>query len=285
LLGVSVALVKHAATRRSAAASEQRVLKSANVAGMSKRMRGCEWAALLAAASSLWVVSAGAQEQQPAPAPVLSDDPPQVSPEEAQVAPEEPMLAPVEPAVAPAQAAVAPVQPLAAPVQPVAASASVGPVSAAAEEDSAPRQIPDTPAWRSNVGFVKTTGIAILFADGSTGVGLELSARYGIPAGPFILAPGARIGGYYIAERLLGVAMPTGRLTIPLGPLAPFVQGGAGIGGLTNPGNGGFAWLFGGGLMIHTNGPLSFGAEVNYSGVTSTGVEVLSVGPVIMFGG
>lgn len=166
-----------------------------------------------------------------------------------------------------------------------AVAAAAQPEVRAAEEDGAPREVPNTPAWNANVGFIKTTGIAILFADGSTGVGLELSARYGIPAGPFIVAPGARIGGYYIAERLIGVAMPTGRLTIPIGPLAPFVQGGAGVGGLTNPGDGGFAWLFGGGLMIHTKGALSFGAEINYSGITGTGLEVLSVGPVIMIGG
>lgn len=217
------------------------------------------------------------------------------------VAPEEPAadpLAPEEPAspsdVAPAEAASPPPPPPAQAAVPVAVApapphdpepAPAVEETAVAEQDSAPREIPNTPAWRANVGFIKTTGIAILFANGSTGVGLELSARYGIPAGPFIVAPGARIGGYYIAERLLGLAMPTARVTIPIGPLAPFVQGGAGVGGLTNPGNGGWAWMGGGGLMIHTGGALSFGVEVNYSGVTSTGVDVLTVGPVITIGG
>ena len=242
--------------------------------------------ALVAAASMGWVASAAAQEQ-PAEPPVAAPSEPVPAPVEPAVAPAEPMPEPMPaPAAMPSQPMAAPVQPVAAAVTPVQPeTASVEPVASVQEEDGGPREIPNTPAWRSNVGFVKTTGIAILFANGSTGVGLELSARYGIPAGPFIVAPGARIGGYYIAERLLGVAMPTGRLTIPLGPLAPFVQGGAGVGGLTNPGNGGWAWLFGGGLMIHTGGALSFGAEVNYSGVTSTGVEILSVGPVITIGG
>ena len=93
-------------------------------------------------------------------------------------------------------------------------------------------EVPDTPAWRANVGLVTSTGIAVLLPDeGSAGGGLELSGRYGIPAGPVIFAPGVRLGGYYLQERIIGVLMPTARLTVPLGPLAPFVHAGAGAGG------------------------------------------------------
>jgi hypothetical protein len=170
----------------------------------------------------------------------------------------------------------------------LAAALSLGLASLAVaqEQPESPRERPDTPAWNANVGFIRSTGIALLIpSEGSVGGGLELSARYGIPAGPFIVAPGARAGGYYMQERFIGVMMGTGRLTVPLGPVAPFVQGGAGIGGLTNPGDGGLAWLFGGGLMIHFGGALALGAEVNYTGITGTGLEVLSIGPVIVIGG
>jgi hypothetical protein len=147
-------------------------------------------------------------------------------------------------------------------------------------------EVPDTPAWNSNVGLVSGLGIVLLVPDeGSVGGGLELSGRYGIPAAFAILAPGARVGGYYLQERFIGTLMPTFRVTVPLGPLAPFVQGGAGLGGLSNPGDGGLAWLAGGGLMIHFGDVLSLGAEVNYEGITGTGFKVLSIGPTLVIGG
>lgn len=146
--------------------------------------------------------------------------------------------------------------------------------------------VPDTPAWRSNVGFVSSIGFAVLVPDeGSVGFGLEPTGRYGIPAGPVIVAPGARLGGYFLSERFIGTLMPTFRLTLPLGPLAPFAQGGVGGGMLTNPGEGGLAWLAGGGLMIHFGGVLSLGAELNYQGITGTGYKALSIGPTIVIGG
>jgi hypothetical protein len=146
--------------------------------------------------------------------------------------------------------------------------------------------VPDTPAWNSNVGLVTGLGIAVLLPDeGSAGGGLELSGRYGVPVGPTVMAPGARLGGYYLQERFIGMLMPTFRITLPLGPLAPFVHAGAGAGGLTKPGEGGLAYLAGGGLMIHFGGVLSIGAEVNYEGITGTGFQVLSIGPTLVLGG
>jgi hypothetical protein len=147
-------------------------------------------------------------------------------------------------------------------------------------------QVPDTPAWRANTGLVSGLGLALLVPDeGSAGLGLELAGRYGVPVGPLVLAPGARVGGYYLQERVIGLLMPTFRVTVPLGPLAPFVQGGIGAGGITNPGEGGLAWLGGGGLMIHFGGVFSIGAEVNYQGITGTDFKVLSIGPTIVIGG
>jgi hypothetical protein len=152
---------------------------------------------------------------------------------------------------------------------------------ARAQED-----VPDTPAWRSNVGFVTSIGFAVLIPDeGSAGFGLEPTIRYGIPTGPVIIAPGARLAGYFLSERFIWTLMPTLRVTAPLGPLAPFVHGGVGGGGITNPGEGGLSWLGGGGLMIHFGGVLSLGAELNYQGITGTDYKALSIGPTIVIGG
>ena len=154
--------------------------------------------------------------------------------------------------------------------------------SAAAQDD----EIPDTPAWRANTGLVTGIGFTVLVPEeGNLGFGAELAARYGMPVGPVILAPGGMLGVYFLQERVIGDLLGTLRLTAPLGPLAPFVQGGAGPGTLTNPGDAGVAWLAGGGLLIHFGGVLTIGAELNYQGITGTGFKSLSIGPTIAIGG
>ena len=169
----------------------------------------------------------------------------------------------------------------------VALLAGIGSVSSAARADeSADSGVPDTPAWRANTGLVTGLGLGLLVPEeGSPGIGVELSGRYGIPAGPVIVAPGALIGGYYLQSRFIGDLLGTFRVTLPLGPLAPFGQGGVGPGFITNPSEGGLAWLGGGGLMIHFGGVLTIGAEVNYQGITGTGYKALSIGPTIVIGG
>jgi hypothetical protein len=120
---------------------------------------------------------------------------------------------------------------------------------------------------------------------GPYGGGLELGARYGIKAGPTVLAPGGMAGGYLISSRGIGLAMPTLRWTIPVGPLAPYALGGVGVGGLTNPGEGGMALMGGGGLMIHFGRVFALGAELTYRTITGTEYQGLALGPIISFGG
>lgn len=120
---------------------------------------------------------------------------------------------------------------------------------------------------------------------GPMGGGLVLDGRYGFRFGPTVLAPGGRLGGYLLSSRFIGTAMPTFRITIPVGPLAPFAIGGVGVGGLSNPGESGLAWLGGGGLMIHFGRVLAIGAEITYQRITGTEFETLAIGPAIQFGG
>jgi hypothetical protein len=158
--------------------------------------------------------------------------------------------------------------------------------SAVAADNDDDDEVPDTAAWRANTGLVTGIGFAVLVPEeGNVGFGAELGARYGVPAGPFIIAPGGLLGGYFLQERFIGDLLGTLRLTAPLGPLAPFVQGGVGPGMVTHPGDAGVAWLGGGGLMLHFGGVLTLGAEVSYQGITGTGYKSLSIGPSITIGG
>ena len=155
------------------------------------------------------------------------------------------------------------------------------PATAAAQDT-----IPNTAAWRANTGVVTGLGFMLLIPKhGDVGFGLDFGLRYGIPVGPFILAPGALISGSYLQSRFVGDLMGTARVTLPIGLLAPFVHGGIGGGTLTNPSDGGVAWMAGGGLVVHLGGVLALGLELNYKTITDTRFEAWTVGPTIAFGG
>lgn len=146
----------------------------------------------------------------------------------------------------------------------------------------------DSPAMSANKGFKIGIGPTILFPmrdGGPFGGGLNIDGRYGIQAGPTVLAPGAMLAGYFISARLIGLAMPTFRVTVPAGPLAPFVVGGVGFGGISNPNETGLALLGGGGLMIHFGSICAIGVEVTYETITGTEFKSIAVGPAISFGG
>lgn len=145
---------------------------------------------------------------------------------------------------------------------------------------------PDSPAAISNTGFHLDIGPVLLFPSdgGPLGGGLLADLRYGIPADPVIIAPGGRLSGYYISRRFIGTAMPTARVTLPVGPLAPFVVGGVGGGWISNPSEGGVALLGGGGLMLHFGRVLALGAEATYQVITGTEFKSLALGPAIHIG-
>jgi hypothetical protein len=91
--------------------------------------------------------------------------------------------------------------------------------------------------------------------------------------------------GYITSGRVIGFGMPTLRMTLPVGPLAPFVQGGVGLGGISSPGEAGMAFLAGGGLMVHVGRIVAFGVDVSYQGITGTEFQTVAIGPAIAIGG
>jgi hypothetical protein len=120
---------------------------------------------------------------------------------------------------------------------------------------------------------------------GPIGGGVVFDGRYGFRAGPTVLAPGGRLAAAVISSRLVGTAMPTFRVTLPVGPFAPFITAGVGWGGLANPSESGVALLAGGGLMVHVGRLIALGAELSYQRITGTELEVLGIGPSLHVGG
>lgn len=145
----------------------------------------------------------------------------------------------------------------------------------------------DSAAMSANRGLRVGLGPVLLVPTdkGPMGGGLSLDARYGIKAGPTVLAPGGELDGYFISRRFIGLAMPTFRITLPVGPLAPFVKGGVGGGWISNPSDGGLALSGGGGLMIHFGRIVAIGAELTYQTITNTEYKSLAIGPALSFGG
>jgi hypothetical protein len=77
--------------------------------------------------------------------------------------------------------------------------------------------------------------------------------------------------------------MPTFKVVRPIDRFAPFVEGGAGFGHVTDPSKSGFAMMGGGGFMIHFR-HVAFGAEASYQVITGTGFKGFGIGPILAIG-
>ncbi|HEU4412293.1 MAG TPA: hypothetical protein VFS43_44030 [Polyangiaceae bacterium] len=150
--------------------------------------------------------------------------------------------------------------------------------NARADEDSA--------AFQANTGLHFGIGPVFLFPSdgGPMGGGLDADLRYGIGLDPVVVAPGARAAGYVLSGHFIGFAMPTLRVTLPVGPLAPFVVGGVGPGYVSDEKKGGVALMGGGGLMLHLGRFFGIGAEATYQTITGTDFKTLTVGPSLLIG-
>lgn len=200
--------------------------------------------------------------------------------------------APPESAEAPPESAEAPQQPAPAPADgdtriyvpgvhvTDATDAEVSEVAPSAPEET-------SPAWRSNRYFQTQIGPVVLAstrAGDSWGFGLEAGLRYGLKIKRFIFAPGVRLGAYTQAQRYIGDLLLTDRITVPIGMVAPFIEGGIGPGGMTNPGTGGIGVMLGGGVMLHFSTAFALGVRGSYEAITSTRFRVVSFGPMLQFG-
>jgi hypothetical protein len=137
-----------------------------------------------------------------------------------------------------------------------------------------------------NVGhrFSIAPGIFIPSNGGRVGFSIAGDYRRGYEVGPTILAPGARVSGFFPSGFVAVTALATGRLTVPVGPVGPYVMGGLGPGWVSQPSEAGLALLGGGGLMVYIGQSFAIGAEASYLTVTGTGFHALFVGPSLLLG-
>lgn len=164
--------------------------------------------------------------------------------------------------------------------------AALAPLLACVAFSTNARADEDSIAFRANTGLRWGIGPVLLFPSdgGPMGGGLDLDIRYGIGLDPVVIAPGARFAGYILSGDVIGMAMPTVRVTLPFGPFAPFVVGGVGPGYTSDEKKTGAALLGGGGLMIHVGPFFGIGAEATYQTITGTEFKTLTLGPSLLIG-
>ena len=123
--------------------------------------------------------------------------------------------------------------------------------------------------------FIPTNG-------GDLGFYIAADFRYGFELGPVVIAPGLRPALYFPSYATIVTGLVTLRLTFPVGPVGPFISGGAGPGWISDPSTVGLAYAGGGGFIVHIGTRFGIGAEASYQGITGTNFAALFVGPILL---
>lgn len=167
---------------------------------------------------------------------------------------------------------------------------TVGPMDGAASSPDASSPDPEVESGKvslvriQNRGFRLSAAPALFIPTGagrSVGFSIALQGRYGIDVGSFIVAPGGRIAAYF-SDANTYLAMPTIRLTLPVGTFGPYVEGGLGIGYVNQANRSGAALSAGAGFMLYLGDHFGFGLGIDYEKITGTDFSVVSVGPSIL---
>lgn len=121
-----------------------------------------------------------------------------------------------------------------------------------------------------------------VFGNGKAGFSLAGRIGYGVDTGSVIVMPGVSLAGYFLNPNVY-VGMPTVELVLPIGPFAPFVEGGAGIGVVTQPSQTSLAVLGGGGFVLHPTREFLLGLELGYETIVGTDFREIILGPIFAF--
>ena len=113
---------------------------------------------------------------------------------------------------------------------------------------------------------------------GDMGLSVDANATYGIPAAPFVIAPGARFAGYF-GDKGAVSGMPIVEAMLPVGAFVPYVKAGAGIGHANGPSETSAALMGGVGLDVHVTRDVLLGVDATWETVTGTGFNTLAIGP------
>lgn len=119
--------------------------------------------------------------------------------------------------------------------------------------------------------------------DDRLGGGVDPEVQYTLDQGSARLSAGLRIGGYY-AKNLFGVtSMPTLRLTVPVGPVEPYVAFGMGYGWIPEADAEGVATMSRLGVVFRFSEDLAIGVEGTLQNIEGTEFRFPSLGSMVSF--
>lgn len=183
--------------------------------------------------------------------------------------------------------------------QPADPAAAAGPASAGPDEtptlsasqpppaEYAPPEIYRVPSARDRVVAYYTglqlgisPGVIFPTKGGDPGFLLSVYGGYGFETGPVIIIPGIHVTGAWPENLFIGTVTPAVKLVYPLGAFAPYVEGGAGPGYVSDGKQWGAALRVEAGFSVHPSSRFAIGAGAAYETVTGTGISYL--GPVLI---
>lgn len=129
------------------------------------------------------------------------------------------------------------------------------------------------------------TPVLVLPEDGyDLGGGLDPEATYTLDLGGARLSSGVRVGGYY-AKNLFGLlAMPTVRLTVPVGAFEPYTSFGVGYGRIAQDGHEDVATMSRVGFLYHFTDSFAAGLEGTFQKIEGSEFRFPSFGSMMSFG-
>jgi hypothetical protein len=153
----------------------------------------------------------------------------------------------------------------------------------ASAQDEKPSRRDNVVAHNKGLRFTLAPGVIVPTNGANAGFSLSGDVRFGIELGPIIVAPGARLGGYWPSGPNAYVLLGTLRVTVPVGPIGPYVLGGVGPGWVTSPERTDVAYVLGGGAMVHIGSRFGIGLEVTFQAITDTRFKAMFFGPSLLF--
>lgn len=134
--------------------------------------------------------------------------------------------------------------------------------------------------------FNVTAGAFFRSPQDHVGFSLAGDFYYDFRLGPLVLAPGGRLSAYIIRDFFAFAGFATLRAGLTLGPVLPYLMGGAGFGYIGIGGQNdaaGVSYLGGGGLLVHVRKRLAFGLEASYQGFALTHFAATYLGANMQF--
>ena len=142
---------------------------------------------------------------------------------------------------------------------------------------AAARAEPNHSGWSVNFTPV------LMFADKEHrfGGGADPELKYTLDLGGARLSAGARLSGHY-AKNMFGItAMPTLRLTMPVGPVEPYVAFGMGYGWLPSVGHSDFATMSRLGVVFRFSERFAIGIEGTLQKLDHSSFQFPSFGSMV----